>query len=104
MGLHVSSGSVGLHVSLGSLVMQMCLQVVWGSRSASSERGFQTHKRDIARSREKQRDRGSNGAISNNEMTEKNLVETHEGGLEQDDAENKNKLEEALGAGAKVLD
>ena len=73
-------------------------------RAVSSERGFQTDERDIARSREKRRDRGSNGAISNNELTEKNLVETHEGGLEQDDGENKNKLEEALGAGAKVLD
>ena len=70
----------------------------------SSERGFQTDERDIARSREKRRDRGSNGAISNNELTEKNLVETHEGGLEQDDTETKNKIEEALGAGAKVLD
>ena len=73
-------------------------------KSVSNERGFQTDERDIARSRGKQRDRGSNGAISNNELTEKNLVETHEGGLEQDDAENKNKLEEALGAGAKILD
>ena len=72
--------------------------------TVSNERGFQTDERDIARSREKQGDRGSNGAISNNELTEKNLVETHEGGLEQGDGENKNKLEEALGAGAKVLD
>ena len=34
----------------------------------------------------------------------KNLVETHEGGLGQDDSENKQKVEEAYGAGAKFLD
>ena len=38
------------------------------------------------------------------ELTEKNLVETHEGGLGQDDSENKQKVEEACGAGAKILD
>ena len=38
------------------------------------------------------------------ELTEKNLVETHEGGLGQDDSENKQKVEEAYGAGAKLLD
>ena len=37
-------------------------------------------------------------------LTEKNLVETHEGGLGQDDSENKQKVEEACGAGAKILD
>ena len=35
---------------------------------------------------------------------EKNLVETHEGGLGQDDSEDKQKVEEAYRAGAKILD
>ena len=34
----------------------------------------------------------------------KNLFETHEGGLGQDDSENKQKVEEAYGDGAKILD
>ena len=38
------------------------------------------------------------------EPTEKNLVETHEGGLGQDGSENKQKVEEAYGDGAKILD
>ena len=38
------------------------------------------------------------------ELTEKNLVKTHEGGLGQDGSENKQKVEEACGAGAKILD
>ena len=39
------------------------------------------------------------------ELTEKkNLVETHEGGLGQDGSENKQKVEEACGAGAKILE
>ena len=38
------------------------------------------------------------------ELTEKNPVETHEGGLGQDDPENKQKVEEAYGAAAKILD
>ena len=33
------------------------------------------------------------------ELTEKNPVETHEGGLGQDDPENKQKVEEAYGTG-----
>ena len=38
------------------------------------------------------------------ELTDKNPVETHEGGLGQDDLENKQKIEEAYGAGANILD
>ena len=38
------------------------------------------------------------------ELTEKNLVETHEGGLGQDDHENKQKVEESYGVAAKILD
>ena len=37
-------------------------------------------------------------------LAEKNLVETHEGGLGQDGSENKQKVEEACVAGAKILD
>ena len=37
-------------------------------------------------------------------MKEKNSVETHEGGLEQDNPENKKRVEEAYGAAAKILD
>ena len=42
--------------------------------------------------------------VVNKELTEKNLVETHEGGLGQDGSENKQKVEEACGAEAKILD
>ena len=38
------------------------------------------------------------------ELAEKNSVATHEGVLGQDDPENKKGLEEALGAGARILD
>ena len=38
------------------------------------------------------------------ELTEKNSVETHEGGLGQDDPENKQKVKEAYGAASKILD
>ena len=38
------------------------------------------------------------------ELKEKNPVETHKGGLGQDDPENKQKVEEAYGAAAKILD
>ena len=38
------------------------------------------------------------------ELTEKNWVETHEGGLRQDDPENKQKVEESYGAAAKKFD
>ena len=41
------------------------------SGAVGCERGFQIDERDLARSREKRRDRGPNGAISNNELTEK---------------------------------
>ena len=42
--------------------------------------------------------------IITKELTVKNPVETHEGGLGQDDPENKQKVEEAYGAAAKILD
>ena len=38
------------------------------------------------------------------ELTEKNLVETHEGGIGQDDPKNKQKEEESYGAAAKIFD
>ena len=38
------------------------------------------------------------------ELTEKNLVETHEGGIGQDDPENKQKEEESYGAAAQIFD
>ena len=38
------------------------------------------------------------------ELTEKNLLETHEGGIGQDDPENKQKEEESYGAAAKNFD
>ena len=38
------------------------------------------------------------------ELTEKNLVKTHEGGLGQDSSENKQKVAEARGGGAKILE
>ncbi len=38
------------------------------------------------------------------ELTEKNLVKKHEEGLGQYGSENKQKVEEACGAGAKILD
>ena len=38
------------------------------------------------------------------ELTEKNLVESHEGELGQDDPENKQKEEESYGAAAKIFD
>ena len=39
------------------------------------------------------------------ELTEENnLFKTHEGGLGQDDSENKQKVEEEYGDGAKILD
>ena len=38
------------------------------------------------------------------QLTEKNLVETHEGGIGQDDLENKQKEEESYEAAAKICD
>ena len=38
------------------------------------------------------------------ELTEKNLVETHEGGIGQGDPENKQKVEESYGAAANIFD
>ena len=38
------------------------------------------------------------------ELTEKNLFETHEGGIGQDDPENKQKEEKSYGAAAKNVD
>ena len=38
------------------------------------------------------------------ELAEKNLFETQEGGIGQGDPENKQKVEEAYGAAAKILD
>ena len=38
------------------------------------------------------------------ELTKKNSVATHEGGLGQDDPENKQKVKEAYEAAAKILD
>ena len=43
------------------------------------------------------------GVVKKRTDRKKNLVETHEGGLGQDGSENKQKTEEACGAGAKIL-
>ena len=37
------------------------------------------------------------------ELTKKNLFETHEGGIGQDDPENKQKVEESYGAASKKI-
>ena len=42
--------------------------------------------------------------VLKNELTEINPVETHEGGLKQDDPENKSRNRGSIGAGAKILD
>ena len=42
----------------------------------------------------------ADGVVKKELTEEKNLVETHEGGLGQDDSENKQKVEEAYRAGA----
>ena len=46
----------------------------------------------------------ADGVVKKELTEEKNLFETHEGGLGQDDSENKQKVEEAYGDGAKILD
>ena len=46
----------------------------------------------------------ADGVVKKELTEEKNLFETHEGGLGQDDSENRQKVEEAYGDGAKILD
>ena len=46
----------------------------------------------------------ADGVVKKELTEEKNIFETHEGGLGQDDSENKQKVEEAYGDGAKILD